>query len=71
SSSLYNLVKALDERLEKGITSTGSEIFSSIDHIISEYLTSYILSAKRVEMAQYLYFDAMLTNLRVIDSYNE
>ncbi|CAG8727683.1 22871_t:CDS:2 [Dentiscutata erythropus] len=53
------------------IASVGSKVFLTINHIISEYLTSYILSAKHVEIAQCLYFDATLMNLEGINSYNE
>ncbi|CAG8824847.1 19740_t:CDS:1, partial [Racocetra persica] len=35
-----------------GIASVSSEIFSTVDHILLEYLTLHILSIERVEMAQ-------------------
>ena len=41
-----------------GIKSIGNDLFPNIDKLMSEYLTPYILSAKRLEMAQCLYFIA-------------
>ncbi|CAG8623240.1 6091_t:CDS:2, partial [Cetraspora pellucida] len=53
------------------ITSIGSEIFPTIDQKISKYLTPHILSAECIEMAQYLYYNAILVNLAAISSNNE
>ncbi|CAG8778506.1 20152_t:CDS:2, partial [Racocetra persica] len=49
-----------------GIASIGSEVLSAVDHILSEYLTSQILSIERIEIAQYLYFDVILANLTTL-----
>ncbi|CAG8787121.1 14900_t:CDS:1, partial [Dentiscutata erythropus] len=44
-----------------------SEIFSTIDHILSEYLTPHILFIEHIEMAQCLYFDAILADLTIVE----
>ncbi|CAG8841554.1 286_t:CDS:1, partial [Gigaspora margarita] len=49
-----------------GIASVSSEILPAIDLILSEYLTLQILSIECIEIAQCLYFDAILVNLTVI-----
>ncbi|CAG8676319.1 23012_t:CDS:2, partial [Racocetra persica] len=56
-----------------GIASVGSEIFPTIDHILSEYLTLQILSAECIEIAQCLYFNAILVDQTMIglDSDND
>ncbi|CAG8696756.1 5610_t:CDS:2, partial [Cetraspora pellucida] len=53
------------------IASVGNEMFLTIDHVISEYLTPYILSAEHIKMMQCLYFDAMLTNLGITNLCDE
>ncbi|CAG8850006.1 31450_t:CDS:1, partial [Racocetra persica] len=56
-----------------GIASVSSEIFPTVDHILLEYLTPHILSIECVEMAQCLYFDAVLADLTMtgLDDENE
>ncbi|CAG8759431.1 36422_t:CDS:2, partial [Racocetra persica] len=56
-----------------GIASVSSEILPAVDYILLEYLTLQILSIERIEMAQYLYFDAILVDLTIIglDDENE
>ncbi|CAG8451032.1 15957_t:CDS:2 [Racocetra fulgida] len=83
NSSLCDLLKTLDSRLEKEaewnrffeyqtlsscvrIVSVSSEIFPTIDHILSEYLTLHMLSIERIEMAQCLYFDTILADLTMV-----
>ncbi|RHZ67244.1 hypothetical protein Glove_302g17 [Diversispora epigaea] len=41
-----------------GITSISNDLFPEIDNEMSKYLTPHILSAKRLEMSQCLYFTA-------------
>ncbi|CAG8458205.1 16173_t:CDS:2 [Gigaspora margarita] len=50
-----------------GIIPVSSEIFPTIDHILLEYLTPHILSIERIEIAQYLYFDAILADLSMVE----
>ncbi|CAG8625346.1 12563_t:CDS:2, partial [Cetraspora pellucida] len=48
-----------------------NEVFPSIDHIMSDYLTLHIFSAKRIEIAQCLDFNTTMTNFEIVNSYNE
>ncbi|CAG8838870.1 10028_t:CDS:2, partial [Gigaspora margarita] len=87
-SSLFDVFKALDSRLEKeaewnrffeyqtlssclGIASVGSEIFPAIDREMSEFLTPHILSVERTEIAQCLYYNAVLVDLAIVYSYSD
>ena len=49
------------------ITSVSHEVFPEIDKVISEYLTPHILSAKRTEMAQCLYFTADKAKINTVE----
>ncbi|CAG8606204.1 9319_t:CDS:2, partial [Racocetra persica] len=40
----------------------------TVDQILSEYLSPHILSVEHIEMAQCLYFNAVLTNMTIISS---
>jgi hypothetical protein len=50
-----------------GITSVSCDLFPEIDKLMSNYLTPHILSAKRLELAQCLYFIASKVELDVIE----
>ena len=51
-----------------GITSVSYDLFSEIDKLMSNYLTSHILSAERLEIAQYLYFIVSKVELDIIET---
>ncbi|CAG8497429.1 6070_t:CDS:2, partial [Cetraspora pellucida] len=71
SKDLKSDVSQLLTFLTEKIISVRNEMFPAIDQVLSKYLTLYILSVEYIEMAQCLYFSAMLSNLEAFDLSNE